>query len=128
MPLRRSLSNDFNPSEMGSPNLRQQVRSAAEERRVRDNRRSGHRPGRQPLRRIAGRTARFAHGRLRSGIYAVTCRGLRNGPRWRLESWENELAVGSALPTLPIWVAPDLMFPLELEATYEETCWSLRIG
>ncbi|MFL5340943.1 MAG: DUF4058 family protein [Gemmataceae bacterium] len=63
----------------------------------------------------------------RSGIYAVTCRGLRIGPRWRLESWEHELAVGAALPTLPIWVAPDLMFPLELEATYEETCRSLRI-
>ena len=63
----------------------------------------------------------------RSGIYAVTCRGRRNGPRWRLESWEHELAVGAVLPTLPIWVSPDLMFPLELEATYEETCRSLRI-
>ncbi len=63
----------------------------------------------------------------RSGIYAVTCRGRRNGPRWRLESWQHELAVGAALPTLPIWVSPERMFPLELEATYEETCRSLRI-
>ena len=63
----------------------------------------------------------------RSGIYAVTCRGRRNGPRWRLESWEHELAIGAVLPTLPIWLSPDLMFPLELEATYEETCRSLRI-
>lgn len=63
----------------------------------------------------------------RSGIYAVTCRGQRNGSRWRLESWEHELAVGATLPTLPVWVSPDLRFPLELEATYEETCRSLRI-
>ncbi|WP_020475953.1 DUF4058 family protein [Zavarzinella formosa] len=63
----------------------------------------------------------------RSGIYAVTCRGRRLGPRWRLESWEHELAVGGALPTLPVWLSPDLMVPLELELTCEEACRSLRI-
>ena len=63
----------------------------------------------------------------RSMIYAVTCRGLRTGLRWRLESWEHELAVGTELPTLPVWLSPDLMVPLELETTYEETCRSLRI-
>jgi len=63
----------------------------------------------------------------RSVIYAATCRGLRNGLHWRLESWEHNLTIGSALPTLPIWLSPDLMVPLELEATYEETCRSLRI-
>jgi hypothetical protein len=63
----------------------------------------------------------------RSVIYAATCRGVRNGLRWRLESWEHNLAVGSALPSLPIWLSPDFMVPLELEATYEETCRSLRI-
>lgn len=63
----------------------------------------------------------------RSVIYAATCRGRRNGLRWRLESWEHTLAVGSALPSLPIWLSPDLMVPLELEATYEETCRSLRV-
>lgn len=62
-----------------------------------------------------------------SVIYAATCRGRRHGLRWRLESWENQLAVGSALPSLPIWLSSDLMVPLELEATYEETCRSLRI-
>ncbi len=63
----------------------------------------------------------------RSTMYAATCRGVRHGPRWRLESWEFSLAVGAALPTLPIWLSPDLSVPLELEATYEETCRSLRI-
>ncbi len=63
----------------------------------------------------------------RGPIYAATCRGVRHGSRWRLESWEHSLAVGIALPTLPIWLSPDLSVPLELEATYEETCRSLRI-
>jgi hypothetical protein len=63
----------------------------------------------------------------RSAIYAATCRGWRSGLRWRLESWEHELAVGAALPTLPLWLSDDFMVPLELEATYEETCRSLRI-
>lgn len=63
----------------------------------------------------------------RSAIYAATCRGRRSGPRWRLESWEHELAVGATLPTLPLWLSPDLMVPLELEATYEDTCRGLRI-
>ena len=63
----------------------------------------------------------------RSVIYAATCRGFRNGLRWRLESWEHNLAIGSSLPSLPIWLSPDFMVPLELDATYEETCRSLRI-
>jgi hypothetical protein len=63
----------------------------------------------------------------RSLIYAATCRGRRSGVRWRLESWEHELTIGSVLPTLPLWLSPDFMVPLELEATYEEACRSLRI-
>lgn len=63
----------------------------------------------------------------RGTTYAVTCRGRRTGLRWRLESWEHELAVGTALPTLPVWLTADFMVPLELEATYEETCRGLRI-
>lgn len=63
----------------------------------------------------------------RSTIYAVSCRGRRSGPRWRLESWEHELAIGAALPTLPLWLSPNAMVPLELEATYQETCRALRM-
>jgi len=63
----------------------------------------------------------------RTSIYAATCRGRRTGPRWRLECWEHELIIGAALPTLPLWLSEDFMVPLELEATYEETCRSLRI-
>ena len=63
----------------------------------------------------------------RSGIYAATCRGWRSGLHWRLESGEHELAVGSALPTLPLWLSPDFVVPLDLESTYEEARKVLRI-
>ena len=63
----------------------------------------------------------------RSPIYAATCRGRRTGQRWRLETWEHELAIGAVLLTLPLWLPNELMIPLELEFTYEETCRSLRI-
>ncbi len=63
----------------------------------------------------------------RTLIYAATCRGRRSGSRWRLETWDHELSIGGLLPTLPVWLSEDLMVPLELESTYEESCRSLRI-
>jgi hypothetical protein len=62
-----------------------------------------------------------------SSIYAVTCRARSARGRWRVEQWEHVLAVGSPLPTLPLWLTDDLWVPLELEATYEDTCRGLRI-
>ncbi len=63
-----------------------------------------------------------------SPIYAVACRGRSIRGRWRVESWEHELSVGSPLPTLPLWLTEELCVPLELEATYEDTCRGLRIA
>jgi hypothetical protein len=60
-------------------------------------------------------------------LYAATCRWTGLGERWRLETWAHALELGRPLPTLPLWLADDLSVPLELEATYEETCRALRI-
>jgi hypothetical protein len=46
---------------------------------------------------------------------------------WRLQTWAHPLAVGQPMPTLPLWLADNLAVPLELEASYEETCRFLRI-
>lgn len=65
-----------------------------------------------------------------AAVYASACRRLppeRPGGRGRLEEWDHPLAVGRPLPTLPLWLAPGLSVPLELEASYEETCRTLRI-
>jgi hypothetical protein len=60
-------------------------------------------------------------------IYATECRWSRDGETRRFRAWTHTLAVGQPLPTLPLWLADDLAVPLELEATYEETCSILRI-
>jgi hypothetical protein len=60
-------------------------------------------------------------------IYAVACRGTKRGKDWLLETWNQPLAVGQPLPTLPLWLADNLAVPLELEASYEGTCRDLRI-
>jgi hypothetical protein len=60
-------------------------------------------------------------------LYGVACRGTKKDRTWLLETWLHALAVGQALPTLPLWLADNLAVPLELEASYEETCRILRI-
>ena len=61
-------------------------------------------------------------------IYAVSCRGITPRGRWRVEAWEHELVIGSPLPTLPLWLTDRLSVPLELDASYEDTCRGLRIA
>lgn len=60
--------------------------------------------------------------------YATVCRWREEGMSWRLETWAHHLAVGQPLPTLPLWLTDDLAVPLDLEATYEQTCRGLRIA
>lgn len=65
--------------------------------------------------------------------YAVACRAIpkeiKLGPSsWQLETWLSLLRVGERLPTMPIWLTDQFAVPLDLEATYEETCKILRIA
>lgn len=64
---------------------------------------------------------------LRPAVYATACRWRREKDQPWLETWASTLAIGTPLPTLPLWLADDLAVPLELEATYERTCSILRI-
>lgn len=61
-------------------------------------------------------------------LYTVECRFVLRGERWRFETWEQALDLGQALPTLPLWLSDEFAVPLDLEASYEETCRVLRIG
>jgi hypothetical protein len=62
-----------------------------------------------------------------TGLYAVAYRPvtLRRSPR--IEVWPERLALGKALPVMPLWLTVDLSVPLRLEETYVSTCRSLRI-
>jgi hypothetical protein len=37
------------------------------------------------------------------------------------------MAVGQPLPVLPLWLTDERAIPLDLEATYEQTCRDLRL-
>jgi hypothetical protein len=61
-------------------------------------------------------------------LYATTLRGrkrIRRRPL--LETWFYPLQLGQSLPTLPLWLDVDLCVPVDLEASYEDTCRVLRI-
>jgi hypothetical protein len=60
-------------------------------------------------------------------MYAVTLRTRYDGPRRLMDNWYQPLAIGQVLPTLPIWLKEDWAISLDLEASYEETCRTLRI-
>ena len=59
--------------------------------------------------------------------YAVSLRFQKPAQRTRLQTWPYPLVVGQPLPTLPLWLSADHSIPLDLEASYEDTCRLLRI-
>lgn len=60
-------------------------------------------------------------------LYATAYRTAHDSQCLRLESWAYALALNEALPTLPLWLQPDLVLPLDLESTYEAACAARRI-
>jgi len=61
-------------------------------------------------------------------LYAASYRTASVDGTAALEFWGEPLSVGEPLPTLPLWIAPDLCLPLHLEAAYERACEKSRIG
>lgn len=62
-----------------------------------------------------------------SGLYAVSYRAVTSRKEPRLDVWPEVLEIGQTLPTMPLWLSPDLAVPVNLEASYLATCESLRI-
>jgi hypothetical protein len=61
-------------------------------------------------------------------LYAVTLRSRKPPKRKQLlDAWFYPMFVGQPLPTLPIWLTPDLRVTLPLDTSYEETCKILAI-
>jgi hypothetical protein len=60
-------------------------------------------------------------------IYVVTIRMRYEGHRRMMDNWYHPLSIGQSLPTLPIWLKEAWAISLDLEASYEETCRTLRI-
>jgi hypothetical protein len=68
-----------------------------------------------------------ALGEASSAIYAAACRWQPRGAKRWLEAWSQPLVIGQPLPVLPLWLSEELAVPLDLEASYEQTCRDLRI-
>jgi hypothetical protein len=60
-------------------------------------------------------------------MYAATLRMRYEDGRRMMDNWYHPLAIGQALPTLPIWLKETWAILLDLESSYEETCRTLRI-
>jgi hypothetical protein len=67
-------------------------------------------------------------GREPPPLYASACRWTRQNDPWSFDAWNSTLALGHPLPTLPLWLADNFAVPLELEASYEDTCRILCIS
>jgi hypothetical protein len=63
-----------------------------------------------------------------SGLYAVAYRAVPARKAPRVEAWPEALALGKALPILPLWLSRELCIPMALEESYVVTCRSLRIS
>ena len=44
-----------------------------------------------------------------------------------LDIWQEPLAVGSGLPTMPLWLPGNLCVPVNLNESYDRTCREQRI-
>jgi hypothetical protein len=63
-----------------------------------------------------------------SALSAVSYRAVGRDEEGLLLAWPAALEVGQPLPTLPLWLGPDLAVPLDLEASHTAACLDLRIG
>jgi len=74
--------------------------------------------------------ARLTEGKASSvklNLYAVAYRAIERNGQPSLDIWQEELAIGSILPTLPLWLRGEICLPVDLAATYERTCREQRI-
>jgi len=60
-------------------------------------------------------------------LYATSCRWVKREKRTVLECWSHVLTLDQTVPTLPLWLSPDLVVPLNLEQSYEQACSDLWI-
>ncbi len=62
-----------------------------------------------------------------SDLYAVAYRPARDDKETTLSIWHEPLALGAALPTMPLWLRGAVSVPIRLEETYEATIRKQRI-
>ena len=61
-------------------------------------------------------------------LYGAGYRTVAGSQGLTLETWVEALVPGQNLPTLPLWILPDLGLPMDLELTYQAACAARRIA
>ena len=61
-------------------------------------------------------------------LYATAYRTVAGSQGLTLETWAKTLSLRQDLPTLPLWIMPDLALPIDLETTYLAACAARRIA
>lgn len=61
-------------------------------------------------------------------LYAVAYRPIAYDGQPSLDIWQETLAIGRPLPTMPLWLRGDTWVPVDLDTTYERTCREQRIA
>jgi hypothetical protein len=61
-------------------------------------------------------------------LYAVAYRPIRRGGREEIDIWPMTLALGAALPVLPLALNAEVSLPVDLEATYMDACQRRRLA
>lgn len=60
-------------------------------------------------------------------LYAVAYRPVLRNDERQVEMWPTDLAIGKPMPELPLWIAPDIAVPVNLEIAYQDACRRRRI-
>jgi hypothetical protein len=63
-----------------------------------------------------------------SELYAAAYRPVIRDSQPKLDVWEEALAVGGGLPTMPLWLPGEICVPVDLDSSYERTCLEQRIS
>jgi hypothetical protein len=61
-------------------------------------------------------------------LYAVAYRPVRREERPEIDCWPAPLAIGAALPVLPLRLTGDLFVPVDFETAYQEACRRRRLA
>jgi hypothetical protein len=75
------------------------------------------------LRRLAVPASSY----LQADLYAVAYRVVARHGQHSVDIWQETLAFGRALPTMPLWLRGAICLATELDTTYERTCREQRI-
>ena len=63
-----------------------------------------------------------------TSLYAVAYRPVRRGEQDEIDVWPQALTIGKSLPELPLWIGPDLVVPVNLDAAYNDACRRRRLS